>query len=261
MTSWVGVLPYTFRDYYEACRATMSEEFQKHVMFIDNTDPDRNLGCMASHNLAMCKLFEEKADWLVIMSPAIRFLAGGDDFIQILTDHPDHYTIHAASPNVKGGIQHKRESKDEVNRVKGWHASAFSRDLLEHIGGWDTNLTLYSLCDIDMSIRIQKYKKGAPGWNTYPCEIDDTGLMAHSINLGGVKTAYEPKHEYFKAKWSREGGQYEKPANDHPFNDETKPLSWWPTPPDPRAVDHEYWDRIIKANPWEANPTYPKEGS
>lgn len=249
---YVAVLPYTYRPYYRACRASMAPEFRENVLFIDNTDPSKNIGCMASHNLGMKRMFDVGADWLIILSPAIRFgEPGGLDFVKVLQDHPDHYVIHAATPNVKGGLQHKEEGRNQKNGVKGWHCTAFSRELLEAVGGWDTNLSPYSLCDIDLSIRIQKHMNGAPGWDTYPCEIRDMG-MGHSINLAKVKAPYEPRNGYFRSKWDRDGGEWQKEAWDHPFNDPSKPLSWWPTPPDPRSLDHEYWERIIKGNPWEA---------
>lgn len=238
---WVGVLPFVYRPYMDECLNSMDPKFFKYVLQIDNTQVNR--GIMWAHNQGLKKAQEVGADWLIIISAAIRFgKPGGMDFIKQLEDHPDHYVIHAASENVQGGKQ--QEGGGGVNAVKGWHLTAFKVSLLNQVGGWDENFSPYSLCDIDLSIRIQKHMKGAPGWDTYPCDVSDMG-MSHGINLTDkVKATYEPRNEYFTRKWGRDGGDYKAPTYDHPFNDKTKPLSWWPKPPDKRAYDHGLWDLL-----------------
>lgn len=240
---YVAVLPWIYEPYYKDCIATMHPDFKANTLIIDNSQVNR--GIMWSHNQGLKKMQEENADWLIILSAAIRFgKEGGLDFVKVLEDHPDHYVIHAASDNVVGGKQNDGSPGGGINKVKGWHCTAFSRDCLERVGGWDLNFTPYSLCDIDMSIRIQKEYKGVPGWNTYPCDIDDTGLMGHSINLAKVEASYPPRNEYFKAKWGRDGGEWQVEAYDHPFNEPDKPISWYPIWPDPRAYNHGYWDLL-----------------
>ena len=243
MIKWVGVMPFTYKPYAEECMATMAEEFKKNVLFIDNTDKAVNRGCMISHNMGWERAKREGAEWLIIISPAIRLgKPGGMDFIKVLEDHSDHYVIHAATDNVIGGRQNDGTEGGGKNGVFGWHFTAFKLDLLEYVGGWDANLSPYGLCDIDLSLRIQKYKKGAYGWNTYPCHVYDT-TMGHSINFAHIEAPYEPRNNYFKAKHGRDGGDWQAESYDHPFNDPTKPLSWWPMPPDPRALEHDYWER------------------
>lgn len=255
---WVAVLPYVYKPYFDECVTTMHPEFKKNVIFVDNTV--YNKGLMWAQNIGVQKVINEKLDWLIIISAAIRFGQpdGGMDFVKILEDHMDFQVIHAASPNVVGGLQHKPEGADQVNKIKGWHLTAFSRECLEEVGGFDLNFTPYSLDDICLSIRIQKAFKGRMKWNTFPCNVDDTGLMAHGINLGGVRAPYEPKAAYFAAKYGREGGEWDKPTYDHPFNDETKPLSWWPTPPDPRCNMEawEFLDSVLKRENAETGTNY-----
>lgn len=224
---FVAVMPWIHKPYRDECLATMAPEFRQNLLEIDNTKVNR--GIMWAHNQGLKRAQEEKADWLIIISAAIRFgEPGGMDFIEQLENHPNDYVIHA-------------HSGEQGNEVKGWHLTAFKVDLLNEVGGWDENLSPYSLCDIDLSIRIQKHMKGAPGWNTYPCDVSDMG-MSHGINLTDkVKATYEPRNEYFTRKWGRDGGDYKAPTYDHPFNDKTKPLSWWPEPPDSRAYDHGLW--------------------
>ena len=228
---YVTVLPFAYRPYLEECKATMHSDFAQNVYFIDDTNPDNRIGIMRAHNMGIDRMRELGADWLIILSAAIRFgEAGGLDFIDVLKRHSDHYVIHAASANVKGGLQHDPKGKDEVNEIKGWHLTAFKREVFDKIGRWDENFTPYGFDDIDLSIRIQKKYKGKSGWNTYPCDVHDT-VMAHSINLGGVISPPEPKIEYFKRKWGRYHGEWQKEAWDHPFNNPKNSLAYWPDAP------------------------------
>ena len=208
--NWVGVMPYVYKPYFDECTATMAPDFKERILFVDNTVT--NVGIMRSENIGVDYMRAAEADWLIILSAAIRFgPEGGLDFVEILEAHPDSYVIHAASSNVKGGMQQSGESGG-ANEVMGWHLTAFHRTLFDNIGIWDENFTPYGLDDIDLSLRIQKHYKGAPGWETYPCDVHDTKLMGHSLNLGGVQSAYHPRNSYFFRKWGREGGEWEKPA-------------------------------------------------
>lgn len=233
--SWVGILPYAYEPYFQECVKTMHPDFRNNVIAVDDTNPETRQGIMKIHNQGVGELKKQDADWLVIISAAIRFgEAGGLDFIDQLESHDDHYVIHAASQNVKGGKQ--QSGGGGKNAVFGWHLTAFNQAVFENVGRWDENFTPYSLDDIDLSIRIQKHYQGQPGWETYPCDVSDT-TMSHSINLGGVKATYPPRNSYFKRKWGRDGGAWDVPTYDHPFNDSTKPLSYWPQPDDPLSID------------------------
>lgn len=232
---WVGVLPWTYRPYYEACVGTMHPDFRKHVLEIDN-EGDKNIGIMKAHNMGIDFMKEQGADWLIVMSAAIRFgKKGGLDFAQILLDHPDYYVIHAATPNVIGGKQQTKPNGGK-NGVFGWHLTAFNKDVLENIGRWDENFTPYGYDDIDLSIRIQKHYKGKPGWDTFPCDVHDT-TMGHSINLGGVTSDDQWKIDYFKRKWGRYHGEWQVPTYDHPFDNPENSLAYWP-----QAANGSKWD-------------------
>lgn len=245
--SFVCVLPFAYRPWAEECIKTMHPEFLKNTLLIDDTNPDTRIGIMASHNKGIERMREVGADWLIILSAAIRFgPPGGLDFVDILERHKDdHYIIHGASLNVLGGLQHKEEGKNQANLIQGWHLSGIRSSVFDNIGIYDNNFAFYSLDDIDISLRVQKFYKGAPGWNTYPCSATDMG-RAHSITLGGVKGTYPPRNSYFKRKWNRDGSEWDKPAWDHPFNDPTKPLSYWPEPDDPLSI----WQNEYKNGIW-----------
>lgn len=236
--SYVACVPYVYQPYFDAFIKTVKIPREK-MLIIDNTK--KNLGIMRSHNLGIDFMKEKKANWLIIMSAAIRFgEPGGLDFVKVLEDHPDHYIIHAATPNVIGGLKQKPEGREQVNGVFGWHLTAFHRDVFENIGRWDENYTPYGFDDIDLSVRIQKHYKGEPGWNTYPCDVSDT-TMAHSINKAGVISPSGTRINYFKRKWGRLPGDYLKEPWDHPFNDPGNGLDFWPTPPDNR-INKEAWE-------------------
>jgi hypothetical protein len=230
MIKWVGVMPWMFRPFYEACAATMHPDFKKNVLFVDNSET--NLGIMKSHNMGIEKMQQEGADWLIILSAAIRFgEPGGLDFIQAIEDHGPAHVLHGFGPK-----------PDDLGRKVpyGWHLVAFHRTTLEAIGGWDENFTPYSLDDVDMGIRIRTHFKDQTAWESVPCDVSDT-ISAHSIKLGGMKGTYPPRGNYFKRKWGREGGEWDKASFATPFNDPALPLNYWPLPTDPLSIwENEY---------------------
>lgn len=233
---YVAVVPYTYKQYFDEFMATCHIP-REDMLCIDNTTREKNIGCMASHNRGVDFMKERGADWLIIISPAIRFGdSGGLDFVKVLEEHPDYHVIHGASANVIGGKQ-SDPNGGGVNKVFGWHLMAIHRTVFETIGNYDENFSNYGLDDIDMSIRI---RKGIPNvkWDTFPCQVTDT-RMSHSLHfvpdvVGG--SAYPPRDSYFRRKWNRGGGEWQEDAWDHPFNDPTKPLSYWPVPADPRSI-------------------------
>lgn len=224
--TYVVVLPYVHQPFFEACMATVKFP-RENMLIIDNTVD--NIGIMRSHNRGIDFMRQHGADWLIIMSAAIRFGApGGLDFIEQLEAHPDHYVIHAASSNVVGGKQNDGSEGGGVNAVRGWHLTAFHRDVFDKVGRWDENFSPYGFDDIDLSIRIQKVYKGAPGWDTFPIDVSDT-IMSHSISLAKVKSPSAPRLLYFVEKWGRHPGAYQLGEYEYPFNNPEYPLKFWPS--------------------------------
>lgn len=238
---YVCVVPFTYQPYFDEFMATCKLP-RENMLCIDNTTAEKNIGCMASHNRGIDFMRQRGADWLIVISPAIRFGEnGGLDFLKILEDHPDYHVIHGASLNVAGGKQND-PSGGGINKVFGWHLMGINRTVFETIGTYDENFTPYSLDDIDMSIRIRKGISNVK-WDTYPCDVTDT-RMSHSLHFVPEvvgDASYTPRNEYFKRKWNREGGEWQKEAWDHPFNDPSKPLSYWPAPDDTYSIqNNEY---------------------
>jgi hypothetical protein len=194
-------------------------------MFIDNTVD--NIGIMRSHNLAVEKLYRERAEYLIVISAAIRFGSGGLDFLKVIEEHPEYHIINGAGKWTRDG--------EERVEALGFHLTSFHRSVFDLIGDWDCNFGNYSLCDIDMHLRILK---GIPNVkrDTFPVDMSHASA-SHSISIAKIKgCAYPPRNEYFKRKWGRDGGDWQNDGYEYPFNDPTKPLSYWPEPYDPLSI-------------------------
>jgi hypothetical protein len=168
-----------------------------NILEIDNTV--NNLGVMVSHNLGVKKMYEEDADWLIIMSAALRFgERGGLDIIEYL---------ETTDAQIIEGFE-----------LYGWHLMAFRRDVVDAAGGWDENFSPYGYDDLDYSIRI---KKAIPDvrWEKIKFDVSDT-IMGHSIKLGGVRSNDNILHQYFFNKWGHYpgGGHPIEEYYDTPFN-------------------------------------------
>lgn len=249
---YVVCVPYAYQPYFDEFIKTVKIP-RENIWAIDNTDPTKNLGIMKSHNIGIDKMYEAGADWLIIMSAAIRFGEnGGLDFLDILESRPNYHVIHGASANVEGGKQSDPAGGGK-NKVFGWHLMGINKSVFDAIGKYDENFSPYGLDDIDMSLRIRKHFGDATLWDTYPCDVTDT-TMSHSINLANVKSAYPPRNAYFKRKWGREGGEWQNNGYEHPFNDPTKPLSYWPLPSDPLSIHQvEFANVLVDGRNWTIN--------
>lgn len=215
------VLPWIFEPYKDEYMATQKWA-PSSLLLVDNTVNNR--GIPGSHNLGIDKMYEDDSEWLIIQSAALRFgRAGGLDFIDNLQTHYDQgFRVMSAQ------------------YVAGWHMMAFHREVIDRAGRWDENLGPYGPNDDgDLSARIQKAygKDYAYLCCQIPCMVQDMG-SSHSINLGGLRPRNTQENiEYFRRKWGVSGSGDDKECDitkyyDHPFNDPTKSLKYWPGGPD-----------------------------
>lgn len=236
---YVVVVPYTYRPYFNEFMATCKIP-RENMLIIDNSESERNLGVMKSHNKGIDFMKEKGADWLIVISPAIRFgKNGGLDFLEILEQHPDYHVIHGASENVEGGKQADPAGGGGHNKVFGWHLVAFNKTVFEAIGRWDENFTPYGFDDIDLTLRIRKHFKDQTKWDTYPCDVTDT-RMSHSLHfvpdvVGEAES--QPRMWYFTQKWGRHPNAYQWDGWEHPFNNPEHSLAYWPVAPNGSRYD------------------------
>jgi len=204
---YVIVLPSIFKPYTDDCIASMSDALKQNVLLIDNTQ--NNIGVTPAWNLGIDKLYEDNADWLILLSAAIRFTNGGDDFIAELE---------------------KRAATDDVveaNNVFGWHLIAFNRRLFDKVGRFDENLPIY-FSDLDWSLRIQKaYNQENAVWDKVELGVTDMG-MAHGVKFAGVVEPADPKIMYFVTKWGRHPSAWKLGSYDTPFDDPANDIKFFP---------------------------------
>lgn len=214
VTRYVAVLPVVHQPWGDACIKTCRLD---NLLVVNNTVT--NLGVMRSHNMGIDYMKEKEADWLIVISAAIRFGdEGGLDFARAL-DRYDGMVLEAAG-------------------VFGWHLIAFRREVFELAGRWDENFTPYGFDDLDLSWRIQialslRYETGKELWTKFPVDVYDEG-MGHSIKLANVEAPAAPRLAYLMEKWGviimGDGGKGPFRYT-HPFDDETKDVRWWPDAP------------------------------
>jgi hypothetical protein len=185
----------------------MSDEVRSHVMVVDNTQV--NIGVTPAWNQGVQQMMENGSDWLILISAAIRFDAGGDDFISILEARKD-------TDNVL-----------ECEKVFGWHLIAFHRRVFDKVGLFDENMPIY-FSDIDWSLRIQKaFDKNDVFWDKVKIAVHDMG-MAHGIKLAGVRENADKPIFYFVTKWGRHPGAWKLGSYDTPFDDPANDIKFWP---------------------------------
>lgn len=220
----VAVLPWIWRPYMQECLAGCR---LADVLTVDNAT--HNMGIMRSHNHGVDWMRERDADWLVIISAAVRFgPAGGLDFLDALKEHSEHRVISAEG-------------------TFGWHLIAFRRDLIEATGRWDENLSPYGYCDVDYSIR---YHKVWPDVLACQVQVDVTDTtMGHSLKLAGVKVDNRRLLAYMTEKWGRSHGVPFGEYHDHPWNDVTNPIGFWPPPTTFDPVNGAVWDQPVPRPP------------
>ncbi len=206
--NYVVVLPSIYQEYTDACVSSMASEFREHLMIVDNTT--NNIGVAPAWNNGIQKMYDENADWLIILSAAIRFGdQGGMDLVRELESRPDHVVL-------------------EATHVFGWHLIAFHRSLFDKVGKFDENLGIY-FNDIDFSLRIQKaYNQQNAAWDKVDVKLQDMG-MAHGVKLAGVHEAADPKILYFVQKWGRHPGAYQLGSYETPFNEIDRRVNYWPS--------------------------------
>ena len=93
--------------------------------------------------------------------------------------------------------------------------------------------------DADFSRRVHVAQAEGWGgaWVNHPVDAW-LAMVGHASKLTGIRLDFPRKWAYYTTKW---GGLSGAETFARPFDDVDLPLSFWPRPPDPRAVSHEGW--------------------
>lgn len=210
----VVVMPVIYQPWADRCLATMSATMLENLIVVDNTQVNR--GTSAAWNDGVNAALSGGADWLVILSEAMRFgPPGGDDFLATLDVTLDPIAV-------------------EAGHGLGFHCLAFPRRVLETVGRFDENLKAY-FEDNDYARRIfLAFGLDPPYWQ----KVTDLELafagFAHAIDLAGVRPNNDQLRGYYIDKWGAPPGGGESFAT--PFGDPEHDIDWWPQPPDPRSI-------------------------
>ena len=194
----------------------MSPRLLLRTKVYDNTV--RNRGVAVAWNYGALRMREEDADWLVVISAAMRFGApGGDDFLDhVDRSDPDAWAVEAG------------ECPRQPGHGFGWHLIAFPRRTFDRVGDFDENFFAYYE-DNDFGHRVRCAADWTPGvdpvWPKVDVDADLAGY-AHGIRLGGVISDPNKAVAYYRSKW---GGPPSCEEWTTPFG-EDRPLSFWRPP-------------------------------
>jgi len=222
-TSYVAVLPFLYRPYFEACTASCRLDFWA----IDNTQ--ENVGCTVAWNMGLRAAMDGGFDWCIWMSSACRFgIAGGGDFLDAL-DRSDG--AHVVESQVRG------------------HLIAISTETTKRIGYCDENFYPSYWQDTDWARRVRLGFGADLDWRRIEADVRSESI-GHSVREGGLSQDASPLAAYYSRKWG-EGGiisPWEEASGEwaHPFNDPAKPLSWWPASDEPQGLPRPPRGRFIR---------------
>lgn len=202
--AFVMVVPSIHPPYTRRCLDS-SRIPASRVLVVDNTEQNR--GVAASWNLGLAVMREQRADWLVICSAAVRFgQAGGLDLVEQLEFHGDALAVEPVST--------------------GWHLIALHRRVFDRCGVFDENYWPAYFEDVDMGRRITLAFGDSHG--LWPKVDVDASVVsnAHGVVLAGVDVNAPRLAAYYRSKW---GGDKDHEKFDTPFGQREQPLSYWPS--------------------------------
>lgn len=217
------VIPYVDRDYFETCAASLSKKLD--VLAIDNTH--NNLGLAGSWNKGV-KEVEDRYDWLIVMSAAMRFgEAGGLDMLKQLSSHQYDNVVHFAQQDFpeQPFIRGKTQGIEAGNFM--WHCTAISKQCLRRVGKFDANFYPIYFEDIDYDLRVQKASGGKGGHVVVPINARSESV-GHGVRLGNIKVPTNDLIAYFATKWGSHPSAAKLGTYDRPFDVDNNSLAFWP---------------------------------
>lgn len=210
MTNYVAFMTYMYEPYLKDCLATLKLP-RKNLMLVDGRLPNDG-GCAWAINLGIDFMKRQKAEWLILINPAMRFGdAGGLDMLDAL-DATGANLIYFT---------------DHTGNEFAWHCCAINRRVFDAIGKLDTNFKPVYFEDVDYNLRYKKYF-GNKGIRSFPIDARNESI-GHSTELAGVKPDLNYLITYFATKWGIHPSAVDKLASyANPFNDKKNGLAFWP---------------------------------
>jgi hypothetical protein len=224
MTKIVGVLPFAYQPYARECTSSLGTELD--LLCIDNTQ--NNLGVAGSWNQGIEYMKQEDADWLIIISAAMRFGSQGRDMLEQIQAHPSADIIRFAKKDVAERQFNCFDKADNPSYPEAfyWHCTAISRQVVEQVGKFDANFHPIYFEDTDYDLRI---KKAGFKQTDIIVPIDAMSVgSGHAVEFVGIDSPSAPLVAYFAEKWGRHPGAHDLGEYPHPFNNPDNSLAFWP---------------------------------
>jgi hypothetical protein len=234
--SAITVLPALNAEWAHACCESMHADLRIQTLVVDNTrdglpdepiarwvyrDPaDRNVGVAASWNVGLDLAESEGANWLIVISEAIRFgETGGLDLLDALSkcEVANYEQWFDGGPQVTYPIVHANEF--------GWHLQAIARPTWERVGAFDPIFKPAYFEDTDYLYRMGLAGLPSPrenGGQFHHVTLDASDLgNGHSLSQRLVEVRMGDLEGLYVAKW---GGRQGHETFTHPYND--RALDW-----------------------------------
>lgn len=187
------MLPWLDRDLMVATENSRAGDDRWECVLVDNSV--KNIGVASSWNKGVDRVLASQADWLILLSTAIRFNEGGIDFLD---------GLEKSSAHMVSGID------------CGWHLHAISRDVLERVGRFDPlfNPGYYEDNDYLYRYRIEYGEPAGSNHDWIPVDYDSLG-DAHSLRFDHVSIDIGQQRAKYQRKW---GGDPDRELWTTPFN-------------------------------------------
>lgn len=180
-------------------RALNLEQHGARVLYVPE-----NLGVNRAWNIAL----RERHEQTLGCSTSVRFLDGFKAFVR----------EWERGCNAWGGLT-----------SLGWHLISMGRALIDELGLMDENFYPAYFDDTDYCCRLKLANlhsgAGAESGNLprIRCRVEAAGI-ALALKANCFHARFDMLLDYYRRKW---GGDPGKETFTHPFNDPTKPLSYW----------------------------------
>lgn len=235
---YLVIMPTMVASIAKPCIRSMSPSVRANTLFIDNSEKGfmkpykvrsihhpENYGVARSWNMGAKEVVDQKLDYLIILSAAVVFRQGMDDF-----------------------IRHLERTLDEgyygVETQFSYHLVAIARKTFEEIGYFDENFypAYYEETDFMRRMELAGIKEIMDNPPSFPLHSVDAKRQgfALSIKKGGLHVDFLKLVDYFEKKWGLvpeyDDMKQRAKMHKHPFNNPKHGLDYFPKSTVPELV-------------------------